>query len=56
MVRKGNLTGAVASVNFDQSTSSRGLSNASQALQGVIPGLAVSQNSGMAGNNAAADL
>ncbi|MDQ1151449.1 TonB-linked SusC/RagA family outer membrane protein [Sphingobacterium zeae] len=51
--KKGNLTGAVASVNFDQSTSSRGLSNASQALQGVIPGLAVSQNSGMAGNNAA---
>lgn len=51
--RKSNITGAVSSVKFDEKTTSRGLSNISQALQGAIPGLAVSQNSGMAGNNAA---
>lgn len=51
--KRANVTGAVASMSFDQSTRSRGLSNVSQALQGAIPGLAVNQNSGMAGNNAA---
>lgn len=51
--RKSTITGAVSSVRLDETTGSRGLSNISQALQGVLPGLAVSQKSGMAGNNAA---
>lgn len=51
--KKGNIIGAVASAKFDETVSSRGLSNASSALQGLLPGLAVNQNSGMAGNNAA---
>ena len=51
--RRGNITGAVSSVQFDEKTAARGLSNISQALQGMLPGLAVNQNSGMAGNNAA---
>jgi len=51
--KKGNIVGAVASAKFDETVSSRGLSNASSALQGLLPGLAVNQNSGMAGNNAA---
>lgn len=51
--KKANIVGAVASVKFDETIGSRGLSNASSALQGLLPGLAVNQNSGMAGNNAA---
>jgi TonB-linked SusC/RagA family outer membrane protein len=51
--KKGNIIGAVASAKFDETVSSRGLSNASSALQGLLPGLAVNQNSGMAGNNTA---
>lgn len=51
--KKGNIIGAVASAKFDETVSSRGLSNASSALQGLLPGLAVTQSSGMAGNNAA---
>src|SRR5690606_7633548 len=51
--KKANIVGAVASAKFDETVSSRGLSNASSALQGLLPGLAVNQNSGMAGNNTA---
>lgn len=51
--KKADVLGAVASVKFDQTITSRGLSNISSALQGLLPGLAVNQNSGMAGNNAA---
>lgn len=51
--KKANIVGAVASAKFDETISSRGLSNASSALQGLLPGLAVTQSSGMAGNNAA---
>ncbi|SOD14820.1 SusC/RagA family TonB-linked outer membrane protein [Pedobacter xixiisoli] len=51
--KKANIIGAVASAKFDETVSSRGLSNASSALQGLLPGLAVTQSSGMVGNNAA---
>lgn len=51
--KKVNLTGAVASVKVDDQLTSRSLPNVSSALQGLMPGLAVNQNSGMAGNNAA---
>lgn len=51
--KKVNLTGSVASVKIDEAVTSRSMSNVSSALQGLLPGLAVSQNSGMAGNNAA---
>jgi TonB-linked SusC/RagA family outer membrane protein len=50
--KKVNLTGAVASVSIDESVAGRSIANASTALQGLIPGLTVSQTSGMAGNNA----
>lgn len=49
--RKVNLTGSVSAVNFDEQLSSRSLSNTSLALQGKVAGLAISQNSGMAGRN-----
>ena len=51
--RKVNLTGSVAAVTIDETISNRSVSNVSTALQGLLPGLAVSQNSGMAGNNSA---
>lgn len=51
--KKVNLTGAVSTLNVDESITSRGISNASSMMQGLIPGLAVNQNSGMAGNNEA---
>jgi TonB-linked SusC/RagA family outer membrane protein len=49
--RKVNLVGAVSQVNVDQKTTSRAISNISSGLEGLVPGLAVTQNSGMAGNN-----
>ncbi len=49
--KKVNLTGAVSAVKVDETLTSRSLSNVSSGLQGVLPGLAVSQNSGMAGKN-----
>lgn len=51
--KKVNLTGAVASVNVDQDLTSRSVANVSSALSGLMPGLSVSQLSGMAGNNSA---
>lgn len=50
--KKANLTGAVAAVNIDETITSRSIPNVSSMLQGLMPGLAVNQNSGMAGNNA----
>jgi TonB-linked SusC/RagA family outer membrane protein len=50
--KKVNLVGAVSSVKVDQKITSRSLPNASSALSGLVPGLAVTQSSGMAGNNA----
>ena len=49
--KKVNLTGAVSAVKVDEQLSSRSLPNASLALQGKIPGLSITQNSGMAGRN-----
>ncbi len=51
--KKANLVGAVSAVRIDEKITSRSLSNVSSALQGLIPGLSVNQNSGMAGNNSA---
>jgi len=49
--KKVNLTGAVSAVKIDEKITSRTLSNVSSGLNGLIPGLAVNQNSGMAGKN-----
>jgi len=49
--KKVNLTGAVSSVKVDEKIASRTLSNVSSGLTGLVPGLAVSQNTGMAGKN-----
>ncbi|MDR1683579.1 MAG: TonB-dependent receptor, partial [Candidatus Symbiothrix sp.] len=51
--KKVNLTGAVASVKIDETVAGRSIANASTALQGLMPGLSVTQKSGMAGNNSA---
>ena len=49
--RKVDVTGAVSNVKIDEQLNSRSMANPSMALQGKIPGLAVSQNSGLAGDN-----
>lgn len=49
--KKVNMTGSVAAVQIDEKIASRTLTNVSSGLQGLLPGLAVSQNSGMAGKN-----
>ncbi|WP_254640168.1 TonB-dependent receptor [Chitinophaga sp. GbtcB8] len=49
--RKVNLLGAVSAVKVDQKITSRSLPNASSALAGLVPGLAVTQSTGMAGKN-----
>lgn len=49
--RKVNLTGSVAAVTIDEQLTSRTLTNVSSGLSGILPGLAVNQNSGMAGKN-----
>jgi TonB-linked SusC/RagA family outer membrane protein len=49
--KKVNLVGAVAAVKVGETLASRSVSNVSSGLQGLLPGLAVSQNSGMAGKN-----
>jgi TonB-linked SusC/RagA family outer membrane protein len=51
--KKVNLTGAVAAIKVDDQLTGRALPNVSSALQGMLPGLAVNQTSGMAGNNSA---
>ncbi len=51
--RKVNLTGSVAAVNIDETITSRSLSNVSSGLQGLIPGLQVSQTTSMAGRDGA---
>ena len=54
--KKVNLTGAVSAVTIDDKISGRSISNTSTALQGLVPGLTVTQNSGMAGNNSSTIL
>lgn len=49
--KKVNLTGAVSAVKMDEKMVSRPVANVSSSLQGLVPGLAISQNSGMAGKN-----
>jgi TonB-linked SusC/RagA family outer membrane protein len=49
--KKVNLTGAVSAMKVDETMTSRSLTNVSSGLQGMLPGLSVSQNSGMAGRN-----
>jgi TonB-linked SusC/RagA family outer membrane protein len=47
--KKVNLTGAVSAMKVDETLASRSLVDVSSGLQGMLPGLAVSQNSSMAG-------
>ncbi|MDR0743718.1 MAG: carboxypeptidase-like regulatory domain-containing protein, partial [Tannerella sp.] len=51
--KKVNLTGAITAVKFDEAINNRPITNASQALSGIVPGLWVSQNSGKPGNDEA---
>lgn len=52
--KKVNLVGSVSAVKVDEAITSRALPNASSALTGLVPGLSVSQSTGMAGRNGAA--
>lgn len=52
--KKVNLTGAVSAIKIDEKIAGRSLSNVSSGLSGLVPGLAVTQGSGMAGRNGAA--
>ncbi|HEU0226254.1 MAG TPA: carboxypeptidase-like regulatory domain-containing protein, partial [Arachidicoccus soli] len=49
--KKVNLIGAVSTIKVDEALTTRSVSNVSSALSGLVPGLAVIQSSGMAGNN-----
>ncbi len=51
--RKVNLTGSVAAVSVDEKITGRSLSNVSSGLQGLIPGLQVTQTTSMAGKDGA---
>ena len=46
-----NLTSSIAFVQLDEKIASRAVTSLSTALSGQLPGLAISQNSGMAGRN-----
>ena len=49
--KKINLTGAVSTVEFDETTENRPITDASQALSGKVAGVWVSQNSGSPGSD-----
>lgn len=51
--KKVNLTGSVSSVKMDEKITNRSLTNVSSGLSGLVPGLAVTQSTGMAGRNGA---
>jgi TonB-linked SusC/RagA family outer membrane protein len=51
--KKSDLTGSIATVNFDSVLANRPITNASQALGGKVTGLWVSQNSGKPGSDGA---
>jgi TonB-dependent starch-binding outer membrane protein SusC len=51
--KKVNLVGSVATVNVDEKLNSRALPNISSGLSGLVPGLAATQSTGMAGRNGA---
>ena len=46
-----NMTGAVSAVKIDDKTTSRSLSNVSSGLQGLVPGLQVTNTTSMAGKD-----
>ena len=48
--KKVNLTGAVSTITMDDKVAGRTLTDVSSALSGLVPGLAVQQNTGLAGN------
>ncbi len=50
---KVNLTGSVATVNFDKVLENRPITNASQSLSGQVPGVWVTQTSGQPGTDEA---
>jgi len=54
--RKVNMVGAVGTVNVDEKLTGRALPNISEGLTGLVPGLAATQSTGMAGRNGAALL
>ena len=54
--RKVNLVGAVSTVNVDQKMTARALPNITAGLSGLVPGLAATQTTGMAGSNGASLL
>jgi TonB-linked SusC/RagA family outer membrane protein len=49
--KKVNLTGAVSSIKIDDKLVTRALPNVSSGMSGLVSGLSVIQNSGMAGKN-----
>ncbi len=51
--KKVNLTAAVSQIVIDEKISSRTVTNVSSALSGLLPGLSVQQNSGLAGGSGA---
>ncbi len=51
--KKTSLTGSVVSVKVGEHFNDRAISNVSSGLAGLVPGLAVAQASGEAGNNSA---
>lgn len=55
--KKANLTGAVATIDFDkQSMNSRAVSNVSSAMAGLAPGIRVRQSNGLPSANNNAEL
>jgi TonB-linked SusC/RagA family outer membrane protein len=51
--KRANLTGAVATLNYDKAMENRPITNPSQALAGKVAGVFVSQNSGSPGSDGA---
>ncbi|PSL48312.1 TonB-linked SusC/RagA family outer membrane protein [Chitinophaga niastensis] len=51
--KRANLTGAVATINYDKALENRPITNPSQALAGKVAGVFVSQNSGSPGGDGA---
>lgn len=45
--KKVNLTGSVAAVKVDEKIASRSITNVSSSLSGLVPGLVVSQTTGL---------
>ena len=51
--KKVNLVGSVGTVNMDEKMTGRPIPNISTGLSGLVPGLAVTQNTGMVGRDGA---